>query len=154
MDALEPFRCAGPAQSDPEPLDYLRGAGDRAYDIHLEVQLQSAQMSAPATIASSNFRYMYWNICQQLAHHTVNGCNARPGDLYGSGTISGPATHERGSMLELSWRGQETIPLPNGEERTFLVDGDTVVMTGWCDADGLRIGFGEVRGTLLPATRG
>ena len=151
LDALEPFRCAGPGQSDPEPLAYLRDSVDHAYDIHLEVHLQGAQMSEPATIATSNFRYMYWNVCQQLAHHTVNGCNAAPGDLYGSGTISGPAKHERGSMLELSWRGSEPIDLPNGEERSFLADGDTVTMTGWCEADGLRVGFGEVTGTLLPA---
>jgi fumarylacetoacetase len=151
MDALEPFRCAGPAQSEPEPLDYLKTPDDRAYDINLEVLLQSAQMDAPSSLATSNLRYMYWNVCQQLAHHTVNGCNANPGDLYGSGTISGPEKHERGSMMELSWRGAEPITLPSGEERKFLADGDTVVMTGWCEGQGTRIGFGEVRGTLLPA---
>lgn len=151
MDALEPFRCAGPAQTDPEPLAYLKTPDDRAYDIHLEVMLQSAQMDAPSSIATSNLRYMYWNVCQQLAHHTINGCNANPGDLYGSGTISGPEKHERGSMMELSWRGAEPITLPTGEERKFLADGDTVVMTGWCEADGTKIGFGEVRGSLLPA---
>ena len=126
MDALEPFRCSGPAQDDPEPLDYLKTPDDRAYDVHLEVLLQSGAMDAPASIATSNLRYMYWNVCQQLAHHTVNGCNARPGDLYGSGTISGPGKHERGSMMELSWRGAEPIALPGGEERAFLADGDTV----------------------------
>ena len=151
MDALEPFRCAGPAQSDPEPLEYLKNPGDCAYDIHLEVALQSEMMTEPATIATSNFKYMYWSICQQLAHHTVNGCNTQPGDLYGSGTISGPEKHERGSMLELSWKGTETVTLPNGEERKFLADGDTVTMTGWCEKDGVRVGFGEVNGTLLPA---
>jgi fumarylacetoacetase len=151
MDALEPFRCAGPAQEDPEPLEYLASPGDCAYDIHLEVQLESEMMTDPVTIATSNFRYMYWSICQQLAHHTVNGCNARPGDLYGSGTISGPEQHERGSMLELSWRGTEVIELPNGEERKFLADGDTVTMTGWCEKNGIKVGFGEVTGTLLPA---
>jgi fumarylacetoacetase len=151
MDALEPFRCAGPTQDDPAPLEYLQTPDDRAYDIHLEVLLQSAQMDAPASIATSNLRYMYWNVCQQLAHHTVNGCNAQPGDLYGSGTISGPEKHERGSMMELSWRGAEPITLPSGEERKFLADGDTVILTGWCEADGVKIGFGEVSGTLLPA---
>jgi fumarylacetoacetase len=151
MDALEPFCCAGPAQNEPEPLEYLRNPGDCAYDIHLEVALQSERMTEPATIATSNFKYMYWSICQQLAHHTVNGCNAQPGDLYGSGTISGPEKHERGSMLELSWKGTETVELPNGEERKFLADGDTVTMTGWCEEDGVKIGFGEVAGTLLPA---
>ena len=108
-------------------------------------------MDRPARIATSNFRYMYWDICQQLAHHTVNGCNAQPGDLYGSGTISGPEKHERGSMLELSWRGSEPITLANGEERKFLADGDTVVMRGHCEKDGVRVGFGEVSGKLLPA---
>jgi fumarylacetoacetase len=154
MDALEPFRCAGPAQTDPEPLPYLRSPDDRAYDIELEVALQSETMDAPATIATSNFRYMYWNVCQQLAHHTVNGCNARPGDLYASGTISGPEKHERGSMLELSWRGAEKISLPGGEERAFLADGDTVIMRGRCESDGIRVGFGEVSGKLLPAVGG
>ena len=151
MDALEPFRCAGPAQDDPEPLDYLKNPGDCAYDIPLEVLLQTEQMGAPETIATSNFKYMYWSICQQLAHHTVNGCNAQSGDLLGSGTISGPDKHERGSMLELSWRGAETVELANGETRKFLADGDTVIMRGHCEADGIRIGFGEVSGKLLPA---
>jgi len=154
MDALEPFRCVGPAQTDPEPLDYLKNPDDRAYDVHLEVRLQSRKMANPERIATSNLRYMYWNVCQQLAHHTINGCNAQPGDLYGSGTISGPEKHERGSMMELSWRGAETVHLSNGEERKFLTDGDTVIMSGWCEADGIRVGFGEVRGTLLPAVEG
>jgi fumarylacetoacetase len=151
MDALEPFRCAGPAQTDPEPLNYLRNPDDRAYDIHLEVKLQSRKMADPDRIATSNLRYMYWNVCQQLAHHTINGCNAQPGDLYGSGTISGPEKHERGSMMELSWRGSESIEVGDGEQRKFLADGDMVIMTGWCEADGIRVGFGEVSGTLLPA---
>ena len=151
MEALEPFRCAGPAQDDPEPLDYLKNPGDCAYDIPLEVLLQTEQVDAPETIATSNFKYMYWSICQQLAHHTVNGCNAQPGDLLGSGTISGPDKHERGSMLELSWRGTETVELSNGETRKFLADGDTVIMRGRCEADGVRIGFGEVSGKLLAA---
>ena len=151
MDALEPFRCAGPAQDDPEPLDYLKNTENCAYDIPLEVLLQTVQMDAPETIATSNFKYMYWSICQQLAHHTVNGCNAQPGDLLGSGTISGPDKNERGSMLELSWRGTETVDLSNGEERRFLADRDTVIMRGHCEADGVRIGFGEVSGKLLAA---
>ena len=136
------------------PLPYLQSQENRAYDIQLEVLLQSESMADPAVIATSNFRYLYWNVCQQLAHHTVNGCNARPGDLYGSGTISGPGKHERGSMMELSWRGAEPIALPGGEERAFLADGDTVIMTGWCEADGVKIGFGEVSGTILPAIGG
>jgi fumarylacetoacetase len=151
LEALEPFRCAGPSQRNPEPLPYLRSTDDRAYDIHLEVLLQSTRMDVPARIATSNFRYMYWTICQQLAHHTSNGCNVRPGDLMASGTISGPAREERGSMLELTWRGSQPLELTSGESRRFLEDGDTVIMTGWCQDDGVRVGFGEVRGTLLPA---
>jgi len=154
LDALEPFRCAGPAQDDPEPLPYLRHTGRCAYDIRLEVLLQSEAMDSPAAIATSNFKYMYWTVCQQLAHHAVNGCNLRPGDLLASGTISGPGRHERGSMLELTWRGSEPLELPNGETRKFLADGDTVVMRGHCERDGIRVGFGEVRGTLLPADAG
>jgi fumarylacetoacetase len=150
MDALEPFRVAGPPQDDPEVLPYLRHSADCAYDIQLEVMLQSAQMDRPETIATSNFRYLYWSACQQLAHHTSGGCNARPGDLLASGTISGPEKHERGSMLELSWRGSEPIELENGETRKFLADGDTVIMTGCCESEGVKVGFGEVRGTLLP----
>jgi fumarylacetoacetase len=151
LEALEPLRCAGPAQDDPEPLEYLKGPGDCAYDIRLEVLLATDRHPRPMPIASSNLRYLYWNMCQQLAHHTVNGCNLRPGDLMASGTISGPEKHERGSLLELSWRGSEPLELPSGETRRFLADGDTVVMTGWGERDGVRIGFGEVRGTLLPA---
>jgi len=154
MDALEPFRVPGPPQDDPEPLPYLRHTGDCAYDIELEVMLQSPKMIRPETIATSNFRYLYWSACQQLAHHTSNGCNARPGDLLASGTISGPERHERGSMLELSWRGSEPIELANGETRKFLADGDTVIMTGCCESGGVRVGFGEVRGTLVPADEG
>jgi len=154
MEALEPFRCAGPTQHDPQPLPYLQTTGDQAYDIQLEVLLQTEAMDEPATIATSNFRYLYWNVCQQLAHHTVNGCNLRPGDLLASGTISGPAREERGSMLELSWRGAEPVELPNGETRKFLADGDTVIMRGRCQAAGVRVGFGEVRGTLLSTSEG
>jgi fumarylacetoacetase len=150
MDALEPFRCAGPAQ-DPEPLPYLRSEGDQAYDVQLEVWLQSERMNGPARIAASNFRTLYWNVLQQVAHHTVNGCNLRPGDLLASGTISGATKDSRGSMLELTWRGSEPLRLPGGEERRFLADGDRVTMTGWCQGDGFRVGFGEVTARLLPA---
>jgi fumarylacetoacetase len=151
MDALEPFRCAGPPQDDPEPLEYLQNPGQCSYDIKLEVLLQTERMDSPARIATSNFRYLYWSMCQQLAHHTVNGCNIRPGDLLASGTISGPAPEERGSMLELSWRGRDNIDLPTLETRKFLSDGDTVIMRGHCETEGTRIGFGEVTGKLLPA---
>jgi fumarylacetoacetase len=151
LEALEPFRCAGPAQDDPAPLPYLASPGDWAFDISLEVLLQSAAMAGPARIATADFASLYWNICQQLAHHTVNGCNLRPGDLLASGTISGSGRQERGSLLELAWRGAEPLALPSGETRSFLADGDTVVMRGHCEAGGIRVGFGEVRGTLLPA---
>ncbi len=150
MDALEPFRCAGPAQ-DPAPLPYLRGAGDQAFDIRLDVYLEAEGLDEPHRLASSNFKTMYWNICQQLAHHTVGGCNVKPGDLMGSGTISGDTPDSRGSMLELSWRGTEPVQLPNGEQRKFLLDGDRVIMEGWCEGNGYRIGFGQASGKILPA---
>lgn len=151
LEALAPFAKPGPKQ-DPEPLPYLRSSGDWAYDIELEVLLKGEKMAAPHRISHSNFRYLYWNICQQLAHHTVTGCNVRPGDMMASGTISGPIKASRGSMLELSWRGTEPIEFPNGETRKFLQDGDELTMTGWCQGDGYRVGFGNVTGTILPAT--
>lgn len=150
MDALEPFRAPSPAQ-DPEPLPYLQGEANRAYDIHLEVHLQSETMPLPMVIAKSNFKHMYWTVTQQLAHHTITGCNMRTGDLLASGTISGPTEDSYGSLLELTWRGTKPIQLPNGEERRFLEDNDTLTITGWCDGDGYRVGFGEVTGQLLPA---
>ncbi len=150
LDALEPFRIAGPKQ-DPEPLPYLRCQGDWAYDIHLEITLQTAKMSEPVRISATNARHLYWNLCQQIAHHTSNGCNLQTGDLLASGTISGPTPDSLGSMLELAWKGTRPIQLPNGETRTFLQDGDRVTMTGWCQGNGYRIGFGEVTGRVLPA---
>ena len=150
MEALEPFRCAGPAQ-DPKPLPYLQAPDDYAYEVHLEVGFQTAQMDAPHVICRSNYRYLYWNACQQLAHHTVNGCNAQPGDLMASGTISGPTPESYGSLLELTWRGANKINLPGGEERTFIRDGDRIVMTGWAQGEGYRVGFGEASAAVLPA---
>ncbi len=149
LAALEPFRCPSPPQAPP-PLPYLQSEGDWAYDIHLEVQLQSAQMAAPAVIARSNFRTLYWNMCQQLAHHTITGCNMRPGDLLASGTISGATPDAYGSLLELTWRGSRPLALPGGETRKFLEDGDRLTLTGWAQGDGFRVGFGEVTGRLLP----
>jgi fumarylacetoacetase len=149
LDALEPFRVAGPIQ-DPTPLPYLQTTGPQAYDIHLEVTLQTAQMEKPHRISSSNAKHLYWNICQQLAHHTSGGCNLQVGDLLASGTISGPTPDSYGSMLELAWKGTKPIQLPSGETRVFLQDGDRVTMTGWCQGDGYRIGFGEVTGRILP----
>jgi fumarylacetoacetase len=150
LDALEPFRVAGPAQ-DPQPLAYLRTSGNWSFDIHLEVTLQSARMAEPLRISASNSRHLYWNICQQIAHHTVGGCNLQTGDLLASGTISGPTPDSLGSMLELAWKGARPIALPNGETRVFLHDGDHVTMTGWCQGPGYRIGLGEVTGRVVPA---
>jgi fumarylacetoacetase len=144
LEALAPFRCPGPEQQ-PHPLPYLQTRGDLSYDIRLEVFLQNSRISR------SNFKYMYWNIRQQLAHHTVSGCNVRPGDLMASGTISAPDEEGYGSLLELSWKGTKAIRLENGEQRKFLQDGDTVTVTGWCQGQGYRVGFGEVTGQILPA---
>lgn len=150
LEALEPFRCASPAQ-DPTPLPYLQSPGPASYDIQLDVLLQTTQMKTPVPITHSNFRYLYWNMCQQLAHHTVNGCNLRPGDLLGSGTISGPTANSYGSLMELTWRGSQPINLPSGETRRFLEDGDQLTLTGWCQGEGYRVGFGKVTGKLLAA---
>jgi fumarylacetoacetase len=149
MDALEPFRVAGRVQ-EPPPLPYLAQSGAHGFDIQLEVALVPAE-GAPATIARSNARYLYWSMAQQLAQHTVSGCNTRVGDLMASGTISGPTPDSLGSLLELAWNGKKPIELADGTRRSFLEDGDEVVMTGWCQGEGYRVGFGEVRGTILPA---
>lgn len=151
MTALEPFRTPAPTQ-DPEPLDYLQSDADAAYDIHLEVDLQTPSMNAPHTVCRTNFQHMYWTVHQQLAHHTVNGCNARAGDLMASGTISGPTEDSYGSMLELSWKGENPVSLPSGESRAFLEDGDHVTLRGYAQGDGYRVGFGTAEGTVLPAS--
>lgn len=150
MEALEEFRVAGPKQ-EPEPMAYLQSKGNWAFDINLDVSIRTAKQKEEFIISQSNFKYMYWNICQQLAHHTVNGCNTRPGDLMASGTISGPDKSSYGSMLELTWRGENPLKLPSGEERKFLQDGDTLTMSGYCSGKGYKIGFGEVSGKILPA---
>jgi fumarylacetoacetase len=150
LDALEPFRVAGPKQV-PEPLPYLRCAGNWAYDIHLEIWLQSAAMKEPQRISTTNSKDLYWNLCQQIAHHTSNGCNLQTGDLLASGTISGKTPDSLGSMLELAWKGTRPIKLPDGDFRLFLKDGDRVTMTGWCQGPSYRVGFGEVTGRVLPA---
>ncbi|XP_041663528.1 fumarylacetoacetase [Cheilinus undulatus] len=149
MEALLPFAEANPVQ-DPEPLAYLRHQDAYTFSINLFVSLKGQDMEEAATITRSNFKYMYWTMKQQLAHHTVNGCNVRPGDLLASGTISGPDPESFGSMLELSWRGSKNIDL-GGETRTFLKDGDEVTITGYCQGDGYRVGFGPCIGTILPA---
>ncbi|PYL04481.1 MAG: fumarylacetoacetase [Verrucomicrobia bacterium] len=150
LEALEPFRKALPAQ-DPPPLAYLKHTADFTFDIQLEARLQTAKMAAPQTITRTNFRNLYWSIAQQLAHHTVNGCNLQPGDLLASGTISGPTEESRGCMLELTWRGQNPLNLPEGETRKWLEDGDTLSITGLCQGAGYRVGFGEVSGRIIGA---
>jgi fumarylacetoacetase len=150
LEALEPFRKPLPPQ-DPEALPYLRGRDDFTFDIHLEAHLQSSSMEAPQIITRTNFQNLYWSIAQQLAHHTVNGCNLQPGDLLASGTISGPTEESRGCMLELTWRGANPLKLPNGETRKWLEDGDKLTIAGWCEGDGYRVGFGEVSGRVLSA---
>ncbi len=150
LDALEPFRTPGPKQ-DPEPLPYLRSPGDWAFGINLEVLLQTATMDRPHVLCRSNAKHLYWNVCQQLAHHAVNGCNLRAGDLLASGTISGPTPDSYGSLLELAWKGTKPIELPDGERRVFLQDGDRVTLAGWCQGPGYRVGFGEATGRVLPA---
>jgi fumarylacetoacetase len=151
LEALEPFRCAGEPQVDPEPLPYLRQPGPRLWDVELEVWLATARMPEPVRIIASNLRHLYWGPAQMLAHHTVTGCNLRPGDLLASGTISGPEKSSFGSLLELTWRGTEPLSLPNGETRRFLEDGDTVIIKGRAQGKGWHLGFGEARGTILPA---
>jgi fumarylacetoacetase len=150
LDALEAFREPLPPQ-DPEPLPYLRAANDFTYDIQLEARLQTPSMDAPHVITRTNFQNLYWSISQQLAHHTVNGCNLQPGDLLASGTISGPTEESRGCMLELTWRGANPLTLPSGETRKWLEDGDSLTITGWAQGDGYRVGFGEVTGRVVPA---
>ena len=149
LDALEPFRKPLPSQ-DPEPLPYLRAKNDFTFDIHLEARLQTSSMTAPQIITSTNFQNLYWSISQQLAHHTITGCNLESGDLLASGTISGPTEESRGCMLELTWRGANPLKLPNGETRKWLEDGDTLSITGWAQGDGYRVGFGEVTGRVVP----
>lgn len=156
LDALEPFRRQGPAQDEPPTLPYLQGAERAWFDIALEVGLQSARMRAEsagseALISRSNLLNLYWSFAQQVAHHTVGGCNLRTGDLLASGTISGPGKAERGSMLELAWKGTEPLTLPSGEGRSFLEDGDRLSIRGACQGDGYRVGFGSCEGEVLPA---
>ncbi len=149
LEALEPFRVQGPKQ-DPEVLPYLQYEGKKNYDVNLEVEILP-ESGQGKVVSQSNFKYMYWNMCQQLAHHTVNGCNINIGDLYASGTISGPTPDSYGSMLEISWKGTKPVAMPDGTERKFIHDGDHVIMRGWCEKDGVRIGFGEAEGKVLPA---
>ncbi|RQH04175.1 fumarylacetoacetase [Paraburkholderia dinghuensis] len=150
LDALEPFRVAQP-QQEPQPLEYLRHEGNHAFDIALEVLLRPEGAAQASTIARTNFRHMYWSMAQQLAHHTVAGCNTRVGDLMGSGTISGPTPDSFGSLLELTWNAKNPLALNGGETRVFIEDGDELTLAGWCQGDGYRVGFGTCVGKILPA---
>ena len=149
LDALEPFRTEGP-KPEQELLPYLQSEGKKSYDIDLEVAIRPDKEPEETVVSRSNFKYMYWNMSQQLAHHTVNGCNINSGDMLASGTISGPTPDSYGSMLELSWRGSKPLKLKNGHERKFIEDHDTVIMRAHCHNHEVRIGFGEVSTKILP----
>lgn len=149
LDALQPFKVEGP-KPEMEQLPYLQYKGKKSYDINLEVYI-APNNGAETKVAASNFKYMYWNMSQQLAHHTINGCNVNSGDMMGSGTISGKTPDSYGSMLELTWRGEKPIKLADGTERRFINDNDTVILKGYCKNENVRIGFGECRTKLLPA---
>ena len=149
LDALEPFSVESPEQN-PKVLPYLEFDGKKAYDIQLQVGILTNNKDE-TVVCNSNFKYMYWNMAQQLAHHTSNGCNIRCGDLLGSGTISGKSEDSFGSMLELTWRGTKPLKVKDGSERKFINDGDSVIMRGHSELNGIRIGFGELSSKLLPA---
>ncbi|MEZ4935126.1 MAG: fumarylacetoacetase, partial [Saprospiraceae bacterium] len=149
LEALDPFRVKGYDQ-DPPVLPYLEYEGNQNLDINLEVAIQP-EGAAESIVSRSNYKYMYWNMVQQLAHHTVNGCNLNVGDLMASGTISGPDESAFGSMLEIAWAGTKPLNLNDGSTRVFLKDNDTVTMRGFAEKDGIRVGFGEVRSKILPA---
>ncbi|TCI94948.1 fumarylacetoacetase [Tenacibaculum sp. M341] len=149
LDALEPFRVENPKQN-PEPLPYLQHEGKHSFDINLQMAIQPEDKEE-TVVCNSNFKYMYWTMAQQLAHHTVNGCPVEAGDMMGSGTISGPTQDSFGSMLELTWKGQNPIKMNDGSERKFINDNDTVIMRGYSQNDKVRIGFGECVGKVLPA---
>ena len=160
LEALAPYRTAWHRpDGDPQPLSYLDSPllrNEGAFDIELEVAIETAWMReagrAPQRLSRSNFRHAYWSVAQMVAHHTINGCNLEPGDLFGSGTQSGPAPDEAGSLLELTSGGKKPLVLESGEKRTFLEDGDAVIMRGWCEKAGFaRIGFGELDGRVAPA---
>ena len=149
LDALEPFRVAGPIQ-EPKVLPYLEYEGQKHVAINLEVAIKP-ENARETVVSNSNYKYMYWNMNQQLAHHTINGCNIKAGDMMASGTISGPDKTEFGSMLEISWQGKFPVTMADGTERKFIGDNDTVIMRGHCEKDGVRVGFGEVSAKVLPA---
>ena len=148
LDALEPFRVSGPVQ-DPKVFEYLQYEGDKHVDISLEVEIKP-EASEGKVVSNSNYKHMYWNMNQQLAHHTINGCDLNEGDMMASGTISGNDESAYGSMLEISWKGTKPVQMPDGSERKFIADNDTVIMRGYSERDGVRVGFGEVSTKVLP----
>jgi len=153
-EALEPFRCATSTgtQDNPKPLEYLQEPGYSTYNIDLRVFMKADDIgSEPYELTKSNYKHMYWTHRQQLVHHTITGCKMNPGDLLGSGTISGETEESFGSLLELCWKGTKPIKIKNGIERKFIKDGDSIVLTGWCQGEGFRVGFGECEGTILPS---
>jgi fumarylacetoacetase len=157
LEALAPFRCAAFARSgdQPAPLPYLSEESDQKngnYDIQLEVHIRTRKMPRPHRLSRSNFRHSYWTLAQVVAHQASNGCNLRPGDLLGSGTISGPTPDALGAMLEMTQGGKNPLSLPGGESRAFLEDGDEVILRGRCERDGcIPIGFGDAAGLIKPA---
>ena len=151
MDALAPFKTSCPTQ-EPKPLAYLNEkASDSSFDITLSVELLPENADEATVVCETNFKYMYWSMAQQLTHHTITGCKVEVGDMMGSGTISGPTPDSYGSMLEIAWNATKPVTLKGGETRSFIEDGDTVIMKGYSEKDGIRVGFGEVRGKVLPA---
>ncbi len=153
LDALEPFRQAG-CEQEPTPLPYLHSSRDWSYAIQLELLLKTPSLPQAQCVSHTNYQDIYWDFCQQLAHHTMGGCNMAIGDIFASGTISGSTPDSYGSLLELTWAGANPLQLADGETRRFLQDGDTAIIRGWCQGDGYRVGFGEVSGTVLPARQG
>jgi len=151
LDALEPFRVEGPKQ-EPEVLPYLQTQGKRNLDIDLKVFIKP-ENGEETMVSNSNYKYLYWNMAQQLTHQTINGCNINVGDMYASGTISGPTSDAYGSMLELSWGGKKTLKLKDGSERKFILDNDTIIMRAYAEKNGVRIGFGESVTKVLPAIK-
>jgi len=149
--ALEPFMVEGPAQ-DPVPLPYLKQNFPGNIDVHLAVSLTTAE-GETMVISNTNYKYMYWSAYQMVAHHTINGCNLQPGDLFGSGTISGPVTGSYGSMIEIAWQGTKPVTFPSGAQRKSLQDGDVLALSGECVGNGYRIGFGDCSGKILPALK-
>jgi len=151
MEALAPFKTSCPTQ-EPKPLAYLNEtATDTSFDINLSVELLPENAESATVVCETNFKYMYWSMAQQLTHHTITGCKVEVGDMMGSGTISGPTPNAYGSMLEIAWNATKPVTLAGGETRSFIEDGDTVIMKGYSEKDGVRVGFGEVRGKVLPA---